>query len=135
MFKHILLPTDGSPLSVRAAKAAVRFASANGVAADCWLAAENLMLAAFSMGLGTCVIGSAISGLNTPEMKDELGIPAELSAIAPVIVGVPSGESAAVSRREPQILCWKQRRLSATSDCRAPIVSVRKAQISPPARC
>ena len=30
MFKHILLPTDGSPLSLRAAKAAVRFASANG---------------------------------------------------------------------------------------------------------
>ncbi len=77
------------------------------VVADCWLAAENLMLAAFSMGLGTCVIGSAISGLNTPEMKDELGIPAELSAIAPIIVGAPSGESAAVSRKEPQILYWK----------------------------
>jgi len=30
MFKHILLPTDGSPLSLRAAKAAVRFAGANG---------------------------------------------------------------------------------------------------------
>jgi len=30
MFKHILVPTDGSPLSLRAAKAAVRFASANG---------------------------------------------------------------------------------------------------------
>lgn len=30
MFKHILVPTDGSPLSLRAAKAAVRFAGANG---------------------------------------------------------------------------------------------------------
>lgn len=30
MFKHILLPTDGSPRSLRAAKAAVRFAKANG---------------------------------------------------------------------------------------------------------
>jgi nucleotide-binding universal stress UspA family protein len=30
MFKHLLLPTDGSPLSLRAAKAAVRFARANG---------------------------------------------------------------------------------------------------------
>lgn len=30
MFKHILLPTDGSPLSLRAAKACVRFARANG---------------------------------------------------------------------------------------------------------
>ena len=30
MFKHILVPTDGSPLSLRAAKAAVRFAKADG---------------------------------------------------------------------------------------------------------
>jgi len=30
MFKHILLATDGSPLSLRAARAAVRFARSNG---------------------------------------------------------------------------------------------------------
>lgn len=30
MFKHVLVPTDGSPLSLRAAKAAVSFARANG---------------------------------------------------------------------------------------------------------
>ena len=30
MFKHILVPTDGSPRSLRAAKAAVRFARADG---------------------------------------------------------------------------------------------------------
>lgn len=30
MFKHILLPTDGSPLSLRAAKACMRFARAHG---------------------------------------------------------------------------------------------------------
>ena len=29
MFRHLLVPTDGSPLSLRAAKAAVRFARAN----------------------------------------------------------------------------------------------------------
>ena len=77
------------------------------VSADCWLAAENLMLAALSMGLGTCVIGSAILGLNSPEAKTELGIPAELSAIAPVIVGVPATVSPATSRKEPRILAWK----------------------------
>ena len=77
------------------------------VVADCWLAAENLMLAAYAMGLGTCVIGSAVSGLNTPEIKDELGIPAEVSAIAPIIVGVPSDQPPATSRKKPQILAWK----------------------------
>jgi len=77
------------------------------VVADCWLAAENLMLAAYAMGLGTCVIGSAVSGLNTPEIKDELGIPAEVSAIVPIIVGVPSDQPPATSRKKPRILAWK----------------------------
>ena len=39
------------------------------VVADCWLAAENLMLAACSMGLGTSIIGSAVPGLDTAETK------------------------------------------------------------------
>ena len=77
------------------------------IVADCWLAAENLMLAAFSLGLGTCVIGSAVSGLNTPAIKDALKIPADMSAIAPIIVGVPSDESAVTSRKEPHVLSWK----------------------------
>ena len=77
------------------------------VAADCWLAAENLMLAACSLELGSCVIGSAVSGLNTPEIKAELGIPAECTVIAPIIVGVPDGEMQPTSRKEPKILSWK----------------------------
>ena len=77
------------------------------VVADCWLAAENLMLAAFSMGLGTCVIGSAVPALNTREIKAELEIPAEFTAIAPIIVGVPGGETPRTSRKEPEILIWK----------------------------
>jgi nitroreductase len=77
------------------------------VVADCWLAAENLMLAAYAMGLGTCVIGSALLALNTPEVKAELGIPAELNAFASVIVGMPSGETPPTPRKEPRILAWK----------------------------
>lgn len=78
------------------------------VAADCWLAAENLMLAASAMGLGSCVIGSAISTLNIRKVRMELGIPDEYSAVAPIVVGVPSGEIAATSRKEPLILSWKK---------------------------
>jgi nitroreductase len=77
------------------------------VVADCWLAAENLMLAACAMGLGTCVIGSAVPGLNTPGIKSLLGIPSELTAVAPIIVGVPSGETERTGRKEPEILYWK----------------------------
>lgn len=78
------------------------------VAADCWLAAENLMLAASAMGLGSCVIGSAVAALNIHKVKTELGIPDEYSAIAPIIVGVSSGDTMASPRKEPLILSWKK---------------------------
>ena len=77
------------------------------VEADCWLAAENLMLAAFAKGLGTCVIGFAVEALNTTAWKAELKIPEEMTVIAPIIVGVPARETAATSRKPPEILLWK----------------------------
>jgi nitroreductase len=77
------------------------------IAADCWLAAENLMLAACSMGLGSCVIGSALPALNNPGVKTEIGIPAGFTAVAPIIVGHPSGETPPTSRKEPKVLAWK----------------------------
>lgn len=78
------------------------------VVADCWLAAENLMLAATSLGLGTCCIGFAVPVLNAPEVKRELGIPADVTAVAPIIVGVPKGETPATTRKRPEILTWKR---------------------------
>ena len=39
------------------------------VTADCWLAAQNLMLAASAMGLGTCCIGSALPAAQSPERR------------------------------------------------------------------
>ena len=76
------------------------------VAADCWLAAENLMLAAVAHGLGTCCIGFAIAALNTPEGKKQAGIPADLTAFAPIIVGVPRGVVSPVPRKPPAVVSW-----------------------------
>ena len=77
------------------------------VVADCWLAAENLLLAACAMGLGSCVIGSAAVALNRPEVKAELGIPTDVTAIAPIIVGVAAEDGLPTARKDPQILAWK----------------------------
>lgn len=74
--------------------------------ADCWLAAENLMLAACEAGLGSCCIGFAIPVLNTPEVKAELGLPAAGVAVAPVIVGYASAEPSPVPRNDPNIVSW-----------------------------
>jgi len=84
------------------------FATGQFVTADCWLAAENLMLTACSMGLGSCVIGSALPIFNMPEIKAEFGIPAEYSAIAPIIIGYPSGATVPVSRNDPVVLSIQQ---------------------------
>ena len=94
---------DAGTLIVVCAKPASAF-----VVADCWLAAENLMLAASALGLGTCVIGSALSALNAPEIKAELHIPPDVAAVAPIIVGIPApgAGAAGAPRREPEILSW-----------------------------
>jgi len=74
--------------------------------ADCWLAAENLMLAAAVKGLATCCIGFGVQVLNTPEVKRELHIPHEGVAVAPIILGYARGSVAAVPRKAPEILSW-----------------------------
>ncbi|MBU3618172.1 nitroreductase family protein [Polynucleobacter sp. JS-Fieb-80-E5] len=76
------------------------------VEADCWLAAENLMLAATSMGLGTCVIGSAVEALNLPYLKELLGIAEHIRAICPIIVGFPNGNPPQSLRNDPRIVSW-----------------------------
>jgi nitroreductase len=70
---------------------------------DCALAAENLMLAAFASGLGSCWIGFAQGYLNTTEGKAVLGLPAACVPVAPIIVGHPEAEPAAVPRKEPPV--------------------------------
>lgn len=76
------------------------------VPADCWLAAENLMLAACALGLGTCPIGFALPALHAPETKRELGIPDGTDAFAAITVGVPRGATPAVPRKPAQVLKW-----------------------------
>jgi nitroreductase len=74
--------------------------------ADCYLACENLMLAAYGMGLGTCPIGLAWEALRTDEMKRKLGIPKCYTPVLPIIVGYPAAEPPPTLRNPPQVLSW-----------------------------
>lgn len=67
--------------------------------ADCWLAAENLMLTACDLGLGTCPVGSLLPVLNSWTVKAELDIPEAVAAIAPVVVGYPDGPTVSPTPR------------------------------------
>ncbi len=70
---------------------------------DCALATQNLMLAAYANGLGTCCIGFARPWLNTSAGKAALGIPATLVPVIPIIIGRPKVIVAGQPRRSPDI--------------------------------
>jgi len=70
---------------------------------DCSLAAQNLMLAAYELGLGSCWIGFAQSFLNTKRGKNLLRLPDPWVAVAPVIVGYPGNFPIATQRNEPVV--------------------------------
>lgn len=72
--------------------------------ADCWMAAENLMLAACAIGLGSCVIGCALSAFKSAEIKKQLQIPREFSVVAPIVVGYSDEMVMPTTRKTPVIL-------------------------------
>lgn len=73
---------------------------------DAALAAENMMLAAWSMGIGSCWIGFANPLQHSPEFMSEAGIPSDYRLIAPIILGYPKKAPPKGKRKEPEILKW-----------------------------
>jgi nitroreductase len=74
---------------------------------DCSIAAQNVMLAAHELGLGSCWIGFARDFLNRDDTKQELGVPKGYSAVAPLIIGYPKGKMPVITKKAPEILFWK----------------------------
>nr|WP_319509341.1 nitroreductase family protein [uncultured Draconibacterium sp.] len=71
--------------------------------ADCSLAACYFMFLATEKGLGTCWVNFA-TAVSNPELRNELGIPANLKIVAPIALGYPKKIPAIPPRKEPQIL-------------------------------
>jgi nitroreductase len=70
---------------------------------DCAIAAQNMMLAAHSRGIGSCWIGLALPALMNENILKELGAPPGYKAVAPLIFGYPKGKTAMLERREPEM--------------------------------
>lgn len=70
---------------------------------DCCLAAENIMLAAHSMGIGTCWIGFGEDTLNTKEFKEKYGVPENYELVCPMSMGYMKTKMNPPSRRKPVI--------------------------------
>lgn len=65
-----------------------------GSAMDCGLASQNIVLAAESMGLGSCYVGLArfaLDGPNKDEYRARLQVPEEYATHFAIAIGVPAG--------------------------------------------
>lgn len=72
---------------------------------DCCLAAQNLMLAARDLRIGTCWIGLSRQWFDLPGTKNRLGIPEEYRVVAPIVMGYPR-EWPETHGRDPADLHW-----------------------------
>ncbi len=70
---------------------------------DCAMAAQNMMLAAHSRGIGSCWIGLVMPALMDEKILKELGAPPGYKAVAPLIFGYPRGETVMPKRTEPEV--------------------------------
>ncbi|MEC9359411.1 MAG: nitroreductase family protein [Pseudomonadota bacterium] len=80
-------------------------ATQTGALADagCAMAAYAIMLAAHSMGLGSCWVSTALPWLDSGDGRKALGIPPDYRPIAPIILGGPAGAPLSPGRFEPRV--------------------------------
>ena len=72
---------------------------------DCGLAAENMFLAAYQEGLGSCFIGFATALNQVPKVLAGIAIPEDHELMAPLIFGYPKEVPEAISRGA-KVLRW-----------------------------
>ncbi|AGF56089.1 nitroreductase [Clostridium saccharoperbutylacetonicum] len=70
---------------------------------DCSLVAGNIMLAAHSIGIGTCWIGFAEHTLNTKEFKEKYGVPEQYELVCPMSIGYMKTKLTPPKRKKPII--------------------------------
>ena len=70
---------------------------------DCCRAGQNLLLAAHSMGLGTCWVGAPIPWLLDPNTQAELALPQDFSPAVAITLGYPDETPAGLPRARPVI--------------------------------
>jgi len=69
---------------------------------DALLASQNILLAAHSMGLGTCLIGFAVEAMKRDvSIKEHLGIPKTESIYSVIGIGFPKEKYQTVTGRKP----------------------------------
>ncbi|MCZ7400248.1 MAG: nitroreductase family protein [Candidatus Methanoperedens sp.] len=101
----VYLKTKGTDVFYNAPALIIILANKNAMTADwdCAMAAQNMMLAAHSKGIGSCWIGAVHPALMDEGFLKELGAPEGYKAVAPLIFGYPKGKTEAPGRSEPEV--------------------------------
>lgn len=70
---------------------------------DCGLLSENMMLSAWSMGIGSCCLGSVVPVMNSEEAKpylERLNLPEEYKLLVAIAFGYPAGDTPVAPERD-----------------------------------
>lgn len=70
---------------------------------DCAMVTENMMLAATSLGLGSCYLYFGAQVLDNPEIVDALELVEGEKIYGPVIIGFPDKEPETPSKKPPRV--------------------------------
>jgi len=70
---------------------------------DCSLCAENMMLAAHALGIGSCWIGSTEVAYDNPEIMAGFQIPDGYSPVETIVFGYPDETPEPHDKKQPQI--------------------------------
>jgi nitroreductase len=70
---------------------------------DCCRAGQNLLLAAYARGLGSCWVGAPMPWLASPGVADELRLPSGFDPIAAIVIGYAIEGASGRPRRRPTI--------------------------------
>ena len=73
---------------------------------DSVLAAQNMFLKAYELGLGTCYMGFVQFLNHKPEVLRKLGVPENYDMLVPFIIGHPKTDQGSGQRSEPKITKW-----------------------------
>jgi nitroreductase len=70
---------------------------------SCPLACENMMLAAYSMGLGSCWVGFGAMVTDDTEVKELLDLKDDDTIFGPILLGYPDGYPERPAKKEPSV--------------------------------
>ncbi|MDO9097214.1 MAG: nitroreductase family protein [Candidatus Methanoperedens sp.] len=101
----VFLKTKGTSMFYNAPVLVIILGNKSAMTADwdCSMAAQNMMLAAHSKGMGSCWIGGVLPALMDEGLLKEIGAPHGYKAVAPLIFGYPKGETQMPGRSEPEV--------------------------------